>query len=303
MSSPTNKVTEFADLVKFFQMLASRRDHSRVGDSGRTMEDDIRSIPVPGDLEPVFRNLASLVDSRYRKETTATLGNRSCRNTVTSVAASGDCESVDKFPLGQRYPFTFKMMLHKLYELEEWGQKVKDVLEKSQRRYKSLHGPEDTGTLAKEPVIGNLDGQVHFGAGVDHSKRSRGAMPTVQHSRGRSVGGVLSGPKAREEPAKDQQKKVKALGGDKDNLRAVKKRCIGRRKSTSSFREEGQVSLGRWVYNAAISLVDGNGQASTRRRRLSLAAEGQMDASIGVARPIRKRRGTVSHVFGINENE
>ncbi len=115
-----SKIAEFANLFALFENIATRR--SRMADN-----DDDRQIlvdAVPKDLEPIVRNLASLVDTHPQVQ------GRSRRNTV--VGSEG------KFPLGARYPFTFKMMLHKLYELDDWGKKVKDVLERSQNDFKSL---------------------------------------------------------------------------------------------------------------------------------------------------------------------
>lgn len=53
------------------------------------------------------------------------------RTTAADSDEDEDEESLAKFPLGKKYPFTFKLMVHKLYRVDE-------MLEKSKMEFKPL---------------------------------------------------------------------------------------------------------------------------------------------------------------------
>ncbi|KAH9962680.1 hypothetical protein BC827DRAFT_1266925 [Russula dissimulans] len=84
------------------------------------------SLP-PASTDPISADHASLTRPR--------------RNTVAVSGPSGSDlgRMQTRFPLREkRYPFTFKLLLHKLYDLEDWAAKVREVLAASQETFRSL---------------------------------------------------------------------------------------------------------------------------------------------------------------------
>ena len=116
----------------------------------------------------------------------------------SSDSDSDDEASCAKFPLAKRYPFIFRMMLHKLYQLNDWAQKVKDVLERSQVEYKPLAetavdkgGQEQGSGLGLDGQVTSTveDGRVHFKAGTAGGSRKPEANRPRSHSLAVTVGG------------------------------------------------------------------------------------------------------------------
>ncbi|KAG7093538.1 hypothetical protein E1B28_007209 [Marasmius oreades] len=300
MSSATRSKTtsDFAHLFELFDQLASRRRrrNSSIVDDGV----DVRSIPVPKDLEPVFRSLVSLVGTRHHQMCSIGGDGRQSsmrRKTVSGASTTGnkigdsDLEPPEdgcnmrttarsQFPLdGGEYPFTFKMMLHKLYELEEWGKKVKDVLERSQSEYKSLTLQErdigDGSDSRKGKSKSHRDGvagsvttrrgpRIEFAQNVaTPSQRRTVALPTAPATmkvlgrpRSHTVAGtnVRAGVTRGTEPPHWVMAATRVApppppppppAPQEEGLKAVKKRCIGRRKSLGGKRD--------WVYDAAVA--------------------------------------------------
>ena len=232
--------------------------------------DDLRSLPIPEELEPVIKNLSIIVGtsktarkalaSRPQRVTVASTTNR------TSVADDDDEdeESFAKFPLGRTYPFTFKMMVHKLYRVDEWAKKVKEILEKSKMEFKSLDEQdavvEEDKAEGDQDTLANKDkNTVHFKVGVSGGGGRRGSLSVVGgHGRQRSQSVVVLGPKT-VGPASPLLKSPGS--GGQSEFRALKKRCVGRRKSVNGpLMDRSSVSTGRiggsWVYDAAISSAE-----------------------------------------------
>jgi hypothetical protein len=89
---------------------------------------------------------------------------------------------VATFPLGRLYLFTFKFMIHKLYELEEWAEKVKEIVEKSQSQFKPLGETEYVGRYA-EGIKGS-----HGGKRKPSVPAGVGRRGDVHHTRSHSAG-------------------------------------------------------------------------------------------------------------------
>jgi hypothetical protein len=270
MTASDSKTAEFARLFDLFERLASRKSRAINGESHTTT---LNSMPVPPDLALVVNSLASLVDTRKQRGDTRSKksGGRARRNTVASPGMTihdidsddEDDASLAKFPLGKKYPFTFKMMLYKLYQLDDWAEKVKQVLERSQIEYKPLAkiGSEEEGQEVMDEegmeVEDKPSGRVHFKAGVVSGGARRPYVRPRSHSvlvlgKGRDVGAGPTSP--------GRMSKQVVL----EETRAVKKRCVGRRKSMGGpptvEAEVGRVG-GGWVYDAAVSSFE-----STARR-------------------------------------
>ena len=270
MGTSDSKTAEFARLFDLFDRLASRK--ARCGphdDTAIAGTEDVRSVPA--DLAPVIKNLAALVSTRKlqddsRHKTKAATHAR--RNTIAGLSHDmkdaeddddndDDDESLEKFPVGKRYPFTFRMMLHKLYRLDDWAQKVKEVLERSQIEYKPLAEQASQEEEKAETTVEKYEGRVHFKPGVV----SGGSRRTAMRPRSYSLAGNGKGRDGNEKVAASPVKSLKQKESPSEETRVVKKRCIGRRKSVSGpiSADAGRIG-GGWVYDAAVSSVESTGR-------------------------------------------
>jgi len=240
------------------------------------------------------------------------------RNTVaSSVLASGSgarnsdvgsrhvrTQTQTRFPLREkRYPFTFKLLLHKLYDLEDWAAKVQEVLAASQEQFRSLNAITSPGSPTSNNDNNNTSSNSSTGGGG-------GSVPCSPVSPGTTFSGSLFGPassppKSLESPSARRRRaqstsKTKASndagagsvstrcggggGGGSPatpsrpsrSSRAVKKRIVNRRRSTNGLGGEDVVGkMGEWMYDAAVSSVDaeqvdarGKGDSLRRRKRV-----------------------------------
>lgn len=244
----TNPSTaEFARLFDIFDRVATRRARAIAGNTPNDVisVDDIANVPA--EFAPVLKRLSTVLSMRaegdcgHRTSTTATAANKSRRNTVSgavdaaiSEAAAQETEDVESpsFPLVERYPFTFKLMLHKLYDLEEWADKVKNALEASKSQFK--------------PLAEKINNAVREATGKERVAVRKGVTRSRSHST-LGTGGTRS-------RISRERERMASMEQNGDN-RALKKRCVGRRKSVSGNMAAGSV----WVYDAAISAVEVNG--------------------------------------------
>jgi hypothetical protein len=112
---------EFANFFDLLVRLASKENR--------------KDFWVPRDLTPLLQKLETALSDQ---EFTAIPSTTNSRHYRRKSLADGD---VAKFPLAEEYPFTFKLMIHKLYDMDEWAKKVREAVEESQSHYKPL--PED----------------------------------------------------------------------------------------------------------------------------------------------------------------
>ena len=152
------------------------------------------------------------------------------------------------------------------------------MLERSQNEYKPLaetavamevdrKGDQEQGSgvgLDGQATSTVQDGRVHFKAGTPSGSRKPGANRPRSHSLAVIVGGKardgtsLKSPRL--SPTKPTPPKAAA-----EETRAVKKRCVGRRKSVSGplvTLETGLIG-GNWVYDATISAAEPTGRRET----------------------------------------
>ena len=275
MIASDSKTTEFARLLDFFERLASRKARaSHNDDTNSSGIEDVRSVPA--DLAPVVRSLAALVGTRKQQDNARQKAASRTRQIPASglsdgmldaedenVDSDGDVESLAKFPLGKRYPFTFRLMLHKLYQLDDWAQKVKEVLARSQIEYKPLAEQ----TMKEEAKVGTntekSEGRTRFRPGVVTGGSRRPTMRPRSHS-------VAVSGKARDHGERGPASPTKSprpMEPLHEEIRAVKKRCVGRRKSMSGpiSADTGRVG-GVWVYAAAVSSAEFTGRDTIEYR-------------------------------------
>ncbi|KAG1815439.1 hypothetical protein EV424DRAFT_1103944 [Suillus variegatus] len=228
------KTAEFARLFELFDRIATRR--ARGSTELAISMDDIQSVPA--EFAPVLKNLSTVLSlraQRDQKRLHKPIG-RPRRNTVDIAPMTqdtiDDVEDVGSptFPLEEHHPFTFKLMLHNLYNVDEWAQKVKSAVEVSKEQFKPLAERKQEMTregTGKEQVVGR----------------------NIVRSRSQSVINPKSKGKV---PSREQVPALPVHANDFS--RVLKKRCVGRRKSIS-----GPLAGGVWVYDAAISAVELDG--------------------------------------------
>ena len=217
--------------------------------------DDLRSLPIPEELEPVIKSLSTIVG------TSKTACKARPRSNISAVDSDDsddeDEESLAKFPLGKKYPFTFKLMVHKLYRVDEWAKTVKEMLEKSKMEFKPLAEQdavaEDDNAEEEKDEVNEDKNTVHFKVrvGSDGGRRA-----SVGGGRQRSQSVVVLGPKI-VGPASPLPKSPGS--GGQSEFRPLKKRCVGRRRSMSGPMNGDSVTGrigGSWVYDAAISSAE-----------------------------------------------
>ncbi|KAF7309794.1 Deacetylase sirtuin-type domain-containing protein [Mycena indigotica] len=257
-TTTADKNAEFAKLFDLFEMLATRR--SRKTPLTDADLDDTQTIPVPTELESVFRKLSNNLNivppratGRARRNTVAGVAKKSQVN-ADSESDETDAESMAKFPLGRTHAFTFRKMIHHLYQAEEWGTKVREVLQRSKLEYKSLAEQTTTGPATKETestinTTPHVPGRVYFKTEVKVSGKKPAPLAVQGRRRAHSIGGLSS---RRSLPTSPTSPTPPARALDDKGARATKKRCIGRRKSVAGL--EGHAD--GWFYDAAISSTE-----------------------------------------------
>ena len=232
-----SKTAEFARLFDLFDRVATRRTRALTGDTSEVIStDDIANVPA--EFAPVLKNLSTVLSlralrdeqhARRAKDASTTrvrhdAGAPATEDPMSRVDMVQEDPESPTFPLGERYPFTFKLMLHKLYDLDEWAEKVKNAVETSKSQFKPL--AEQVENIVRD-VTANMKERV--------DKRS-------------SVRSVPSASAKFKPPSTTRHPHSAAVASTSETSRVLKKRCIGRRKSVS-----GPMSTGVWVYDAAIS--------------------------------------------------
>ncbi|KAI9451921.1 hypothetical protein BJY52DRAFT_961563 [Lactarius psammicola] len=311
-----DKSAEFARLYYFFEKLTKPRSQGRCSsdesESQETVPEDIAPLlknlsailtkdgPTDGDASelgeaqvsvpeipttasaPTFSASASPSSPAHATPDHA-LTARPRRNTVAGSHTDAPATAVGRgiqarFPLREkRYPFTFKLLLHKLYDLEDWAAKVQGVLAASQERFRSLGSPPTADAAASA-------------TGASSSVGDNGNSPSSPGSPATFFGAPLLPPSEPLSPTRKQRAQSVSKSKVANDVtrsgpatpvrpqpsRAVKKRIVNRRRSTTGL---GVGTKGEWMYDAAVSSVDGEvidarGYDSLRRRKRVLSSVG-----------------------------
>jgi hypothetical protein len=262
LTSEPRTTAEFASL--FDRLVSSRRPRSRRpptdDDSDHTdSEADDAPAPVPQDLVPVVRNLARLLSNTDAPPPPPPpLSPRSHPND-DSAAKSIHLNDTD---VGPRYPFTFKLMLHQLYEIEEWAKMVHDVVENSRVQFKPLaeqqHQPhrKEGGPIKRDPDA------AHCNNDADGDVSGMLAKMTIRPRAKSHAATTTTTPNANaKDAAMLRPSGALTPNASRRESRALKKRCVGRRRSFGVSLTEG------WVYDAAISCVENRPSGESPRAR------------------------------------
>ncbi|KAK2465692.1 hypothetical protein APHAL10511_002236 [Amanita phalloides] len=252
---------EFARLFDLFERLTNRA--ARKGHAAHMPPNDRKAS-----AEPVHRDIhdpnsvVPITETQHPDTKPISLSSIWPRSAVAGVTGDATSEvSMDSFPIGKWYPFTFR-----LYELEEWAKKVKDVLERSQKDFKPLSEmdwkkkkqttiDENRVPLSlKQPEGRGRSGSISIEPAAPRTRNSSASRDSIPSERlhGQSV--FTSATLA---SSKVVGRGDKISGKIKEGARIVKKRCVGRDKiftKNPSGPEENT-----WVYNAAAALMDRGG--------------------------------------------
>jgi hypothetical protein len=295
VAQANSKTAEFARLFDLFDRVATRRTRALIGDTSEVIStDDIANVPA--EFAPVLKNLSTILslrairDEEHARRAQAAPTTNPCYNTrasahsTTLAAAENPTPRVDVmepsdeveedpetpiFPLGERYPFTFKLMLHKLYDLDEWAEKVKSAVETSKSQFKPLaervqNVVRDVTASIKErgekrssvhPVLG-ASAKLKPPSTTNPASMPRDATASIKErgEKRSSVRPVLGASAKLKPPSTTRHPHSAAMPSEPETSRVLKKRCIGRRKSVN-----GPMSTGVWVYDAAISATEVTG--------------------------------------------
>ncbi|TEB33125.1 hypothetical protein FA13DRAFT_1790175 [Coprinellus micaceus] len=326
--STGDRAAEFTRLLNFFDQLASR------GKKRQTLTEACNNATEsPASYEPIHASVSTskvnkLKDFYHATASLKTFGNlsnfpgysgarakqsRKVSGSELSVTESVKSEDDDsrlveeedahppgKFPMGRERPFTFKLMLHKLYGRDDWAKKVHEALEQSQKEYKPLSGCSEGVGVGKEWEVGGDGdgGNVDGAGGRDRSgeylnpAKGRGEQTASSSWRQRSLSAATH--------SASNGGIWKIGDGRREMARAVKKRCIGRRKSHNGPLNASTQAGNPWVYDAMVSQRDHEAHAAERgslrgkgrRRSLSVAEGGENAGGTGVRDRVRKRATT-----------
>ena len=227
---------------------------------------------------PTLPNSADHASTRPRRYTVA--GSSTQSQTGPSVRTHLRSITVGhqtQFPLGvKRYPFTFKLLLHKLYDLEDWAAKVQEVLAMSQEQFRSLN----SSTPSSSSVSSGDGSRSPSSPGVTFTSPLFGTPsppPESPPSRRRQRAQSTSKTKvANDNVSRYSLGITTARPPPQPSPRAVKRRIVNRRRSTNGL---GIGKLGEWMYDAAVSSIDADnidarGHGSLRRRKRVLSTVG-----------------------------
>ncbi|KAH6916288.1 hypothetical protein BKA70DRAFT_1092564 [Coprinopsis sp. MPI-PUGE-AT-0042] len=268
------RTSRAAELSKFFDQLASRTSRSTTTISPLSMATTHSSTTFIQASFPLTPVVANIIHTRERSlESSQSMSKRARRVTIstthpdTTAYHDDDMDiasiiSVPRFGKEQEKEFRFKFrhMLHKLYP-QDWKATVQEVLEQSKIEYKPLAEKlkefEATVLNGRKGPIGTKRTLIQpCGTLGPQSRRSR--------PRSHSTASLVHGTQAA------QVTPVEMRRPGAGELRALKKRCVGRRKSfgerIQNTSEAGARSGGGWIYDGQASRVEDRGTLKDRRR-------------------------------------
>lgn len=260
VAEANSKTAQFARLFDLFDRVATRRTRSLIGGASEVISaDDIANVPA--EFAPVLKNVSTILslrtlrdEERARRAQAASTAKThrdtladapfmtpTAENPTSRVGVIEEDAESPTFPLGERYPFTFKLMLHKLYELDEWAEKVKNAVETSKSQFKPL-------AERVQNVVRNATANIN-----ERGEKKSSIRPVL-------------GPSAKFKPPSSTRHPHSTVTPSKpETSRVLKKRCIGRRKSVN-----GPMSTGVWVYDAVISATEVTGPRPALEITLSM---------------------------------
>ncbi|KAL1723191.1 hypothetical protein EV715DRAFT_261014 [Schizophyllum commune] len=248
-SSPRAK--EYSELFDFFESLMKRRP--RVEDKGATPDSEtveVETPPVPPELVPLFhRKVSGSKRAVFADVSDSDDDNEEGEDSGKDKRSGKDKKSVKDtkpgkaFPLPRNispYPFSFKMMIHKIYE-DEFLSKCNEFLAKSREQFKPLAEqptPERSSPTSR-PQAPILGGGKH---NLPPTRPRRNTLAT-----NRTNPPPISPRSPMPPPPRFPASAMRPLlDNSRDDERATKKRCTGHRLSAVE-------PVPGWVYHSEVA--------------------------------------------------
>ncbi|KAI0028318.1 hypothetical protein K488DRAFT_73853 [Vararia minispora EC-137] len=282
---------EFRRLLYFFQklqeprprVLAVQRAAEHLKKDTEDVEDGSEEV-IPRDLAPLAKNLAVVLRGTPREEMqnapealfsrpstprqrSKTIATPTASYTAPAWSPAVSMTPRSRFPLqAKNYVFTFKLYLHKLYDVSDWRNKVGALLAESQARYRPLAdgvpagegtplSPNSTAfsppTSPTSPVFSPPTSPISplFSPPTSPTSRTSLSPPTSP-----STPGSPADRRRAMTGSKKQGQAVLGVGMPSSAApRAVKRRIVDRRRSLTIT---GEQRTGGWVYDARASAVE-----------------------------------------------
>ncbi|KAI0820296.1 hypothetical protein BC628DRAFT_917177 [Trametes gibbosa] len=184
----------------------------------------------------------------------------------SSPRARGGAPAPDE--ADEAFEFTFRLMIHKLYSIRDFAAMVDDVVRTSQARFQPLpptllSSRRRSGLYSPSP---SSPYSHRFSYSGSHSGELSGLFGGYAGSDGESFVSTdtLASPSEPTLPSSPSLQSVDVLQEHDEDVRALKKRCIGRRMSlagpeaqdTASVKNAASAGSGGWVYDAAVAAVE-----------------------------------------------
>ncbi|KZV65126.1 hypothetical protein PENSPDRAFT_690189 [Peniophora sp. CONT] len=235
----------------------ARAQHEAIAEEGEeTSDDEPEPAAMPRDLAPLVKNLATILE---RGSTTADdtfdlppRPTTPARPRSKTIAASPPRSAPKKHSTfgGKNFQFTFKMLLHKLYNADDWASKVGALLADSQARFRPLADAPPTPPPAAT-------------AFPTHNTPRRRAISQSRGGRyNEGVGLGLGRPSGQVRIAAEQENGVAGTVEP-----ALKRRIVSRHRSVANPEAKVSASIGGWVYDAEVSARQLGPQETVRRRK------------------------------------
>ncbi|KAL1710832.1 hypothetical protein EV121DRAFT_285258 [Schizophyllum commune] len=247
-SSPRAK--EYSELFDFFESLMKRRP--RVEDKGATPDSEtveVETPPVPPELVPLFHRKVSgnkravFADASDSDDEDSDEYSGKDKGSGKAQESSKDKKSNKAFPMPRNispYPFSFKMMIHKIYE-DEFLSKCNEFLAKSREQFKPL---AEQPTPERSSPTSRLQAPI-LGGGKHNLPPTRPRRNTLATNRTNPTPTSPRSPMP--PPTRFPAAAMRPLlEANRDDERATKKRCTGRRLSAVE-------PVPEWVYHSEIA--------------------------------------------------
>ncbi|KAI0741623.1 hypothetical protein C8Q80DRAFT_146079 [Daedaleopsis nitida] len=145
----------------------------------------------------------------------------------------------------EAFQFTFRLMIHKLYSITDFARMVDDVVRTSQERFRPL-SPEFTTGCRRSSLSFSFE-----------KYHSDGDAFTLLHSPTSPTDTSSCLPSSPSSWTLDRFPSPKLECADDTDVRAVKKRIVGRKLSVVDSSMDEEIGSGpAWVYDAAVSSVE-----------------------------------------------
>ncbi|KAF8184415.1 hypothetical protein BJ912DRAFT_974761 [Pholiota molesta] len=272
MSTPTTPYTN-AELAELFTLLTSAGSRSTTSDKDASTD----SIPILKRLSQTFDERDAGARRRRNRNAVASVLSQKDTNTEDTTMADGESDTETDASLAdfsradaKKFVFAFKHPIHKLYHKADWAKTVLDTIEASRHKYKPLAEQVvyagAKGDQENAAPVGKDDGAVRFKIPASpvagRARRSSvvsGRKRSSSTARGSSSINAATAPHSPGSAAlyhRSAYPKSPSVN-ERPEVRALKKRCIGRRKSMNGLQSQGEGnSRGAWVYDAAVSATE-----------------------------------------------